>query len=403
VVSFASVSLFSDSLRAFLRPILPYLDDPTVSEVLVNAPTEVWFERQGRLHRADAVFTEDGLLAAARNMAQYVGRPLTDEQPRLDARLPDGSRIHVILPPIARRGTTISIRKFHQGGLTITNLIESGSLTPELARFLQACVITKRNLVIAGGTGSGKTTLLNVLSDLIPDGDRIVTIEDSAELQIRKPHLVSLESRPADRNGRGQVTLRDLLMSCLRLRPDRIIVGEVRGGEAFELLQAMNTGHGGTICTAHANSPLETLSRLESLCLLSGIELPLRAVRAQVATALHVVVVAARLADGSRRVTHVGEVLPLDHRGDYRVQDLFVFTQTGRDEEHVHGYMAPTGCLPTFRERLVADGFTDISPEFFDPRQYGYAPPPFFTAPDVPPERPRFAREDTNPGVDPDL
>ncbi|HEY3358056.1 MAG TPA: CpaF family protein [Polyangia bacterium] len=397
------MSLFSDSLRAFLRPVLPYLDDPTVSEILINAPAEVWFERKGRLQRAEATFTEDGLLAAARNMAQFVGRPLTDEQPRLDARLPDGSRIHVILPPIARRGACISIRKFHQGGLTIANLIESGSLTPELARFLQACVVTKRNMVVAGGTGSGKTTLLNILSTLIPDEDRIVTIEDSAELQIRKPHLVSLESRPADRNGRGTVTLRDLLMSCLRLRPDRIIVGEVRGGEAFELLQAMNTGHGGTLCTTHANTPLETLARLESLCLLSGVELPLRAVRSQVATALHIVIVAARLADGTRRVTHVGEVLPLDQRGDYRVQDLFVYTQTGRDEERVHGYMSPTGCLPTFRERLVAEGFSDITPEFFDPRMYGYPPPPFFTAPDEPPPRPRFAREDTNPGVDPDL
>ena len=395
------MTLFSESLRAFLKPILPYLDDPTVSEVLVNAPTDIWFERGGRLYRADVTFTEDGLLAAARNMAQFVGRPLSDESPRLDARLPDGSRIHVILPPIARKGTAISIRKFHQGGLSIADLIKSGSVTAELARFLQACVVAKRNMVIAGGTGSGKTTLLNVLADLIPDEDRIVTIEDSAELQIRKPHLVTLESRPADKNGRGQVTLRDLLMSCLRLRPDRIIVGEVRAGECFELLQAMNTGHGGTLCTAHANSPPETLSRLESLCLLSGVELPLTAIRSQVAAALDIVVIAARLADGSRRITHVSEVLPLDHRGDYRVQDLFVFTQTRRDAERVEGYMAPTGCLPTFRERLVAEGFTDLVPEFFDPRAYGYQPPRFFTSvEDV--GRPRFVRTDTHPGVEPE-
>jgi pilus assembly protein CpaF len=395
------VTLFSDSLRAFLRPILPYLDDPTVSEVLVNAPTDIWFERGGKLYRAEVAFTEDGLLAAARNMAQFVGRPLSEEAPRLDARLPDGSRIHVILPPIARKGTAISIRKFHQGGLSISDLIQSGSMTPELARFLQACVVSKRNMVVAGGTGSGKTTLLNILAALIPDEDRIVTIEDSAELQIRKPHLVTLESRPADKNGRGQVTLRDLLMSCLRLRPDRIIVGEVRAGEAFELLQAMNTGHGGTLCTAHANSPSETLARLESLCLLSGVDLPLRAIRSQVAAALNVVIIAARLADGSRRVTHVSEVLPLDQRGDYRVQDIFVYTQTRRDTEHVEGYMAPTGNLPTFRERLVTEGFTDIVPEFFDPRVYGYAPPRFFTSVEAI-SRPRFVRTDTSPGIDPD-
>ena len=390
------MTLFSDSLRAFLKPILPYLDDPSVTEVLVNAPDDIWFERGGRLYRAPTAFTEDGLLAAARNMAQFVGRPLSDDNPRLDARLPDGSRIHVILPPIARRGTTISIRKFHPGGFTITDLIQCGSLTPELARFLQACVVTKRNIVIAGGTGSGKTTLLNILASLIPDEERIVTIEDSAELQIPRQHVVSLESRPPDKNGRGQVTLRDLLNSCLRLRPDRIIVGEVRGGECFELLQAMNTGHGGTLCTAHANSPPETLSRLESLCLLSGVELPLTAIRSQVAAALDIIIVAARLADGSRRVTHVSEVLPLDRHGEYQVQDLFVFTQTRRDAAGVEGYMAPTGCLPTFRERLVAEGFTDLEPPFFDPRTYGYPPPRFFTAPRMP--DPRFVRADTSPG-----
>jgi pilus assembly protein CpaF len=376
---FPSMTLFSASLRGFLTPVLPYLDDPAITEIMINGPLEIWVEQGGLLHKTAARFTEDGLLAAARNMAQFVGRPLSEENPRLDARLPDGSRIHVILPPLARCGTVIAIRKFHPGGLTMDDLIRFGSITPEAARFLQVVVLHKQNLMVAGGTGSGKTTLLNVLSQFIPNDERILTIEDSAELQLNQEHLVPLESRPADRHGRHAVSIRDLLHSALRLRPDRIVIGEVRGGECFDLLQAMNTGHGGTLCTVHANSSLETLSRLESLALLADVGLPLRAIRSQVASAIGFVVCAARLRDGSRKLTAISEVLPLDQKGDYRAQDIFVFTQTrSAREEQVEGYLAPTGVSPSFREKLVADGFDDMAPSFFDPASYGLPAPRYF-------------------------
>ncbi|MHC4816135.1 MAG: CpaF family protein, partial [Planctomycetota bacterium] len=344
------MSIFSESLRAFLRPVLEYLDDPTVSEIMINGPDEVWVERRGCIERTPARFTDDGLLAAARNMAQFVGRPLSEEQPRLDARLPDGSRIHVVLPPLARCGTVVSIRKFHPGGLTVEQLIGYGSITREAARFVEVAVLTKRNIIVAGGTGTGKTTLLNVLSHFIPNDERIITIEDSAELQLTHEHLVSLETRAADHRDRGAVTIRDLLHSALRLRPDRIVIGEVRGGECFDLLQAMNTGHGGMLSTCHANSALQTLSRLESLALLADVGLPLRAVRAQVSSAVNLVVCSGRLRDGSRRITTISEVLPLDDKGDYRVQDIFVFTQLpGERSRQVAGQMAPTGLIPTFQ------------------------------------------------------
>ena len=373
------MSFFAESLRAFLKPVVPFLDDPEVSEVLINGPREVWIEKKGKLHKTEAVFSEEGLLAAARNMAQYVGRPLTDERPRLDARLPDGSRIHVVLPPVARRGTTISIRKFLAERLTPATLLEYGSLTPLMSRFLQACVQLEQNLVIAGGTGSGKTSLLNVLSSFIGEDERILTIEDSAELQLQQRHLVSFESRPPDKFGKGAVDIGDLLHSALRLRPDRIIVGEVRGGEAFHLLQAMNTGHGGSLTTAHANSPIDTLRRLESLCLLSGIELPLRAVRAQVASAVHLVVCCARLADGTRKITYVSEVLPLDSNGEYRVQDLFLWVQTGRTADGgILGHHAPTGLLPTFFSRFAAEGHGDLTAGLFHPAAHGLPTPPAF-------------------------
>jgi pilus assembly protein CpaF len=371
--------MFSESLRAFLKPVVPYLDDPNITEIMINGPDEVWVEQTGRLYRTNVRFTEDGLLAAARNMAQFVGRPLSDEHPRLDARLPDGSRIHVLLPPMARCGTVVSIRKFYPGGYTIDDLIRFGSLTPEVGRVLEVLVQSKKNVMVAGGTGSGKTTLLNVLSRFIPDDERILTIEDSAELQLSQQHLVPLESRPPDRHGRNAITIRDLLHSALRLRPDRIVIGEVRGGECFDLLQAMNTGHGGMLSTCHANSPLETLSRIESLALLADVGLPLRAVRAQVASAINIVVCGSRMRDGTRRLTAVSEVLPLSETGDYRAQDLFVFTQTGLDDSGmVQGYLAPTGILPTFQSKLVADGFDDMVEAFFNPATHGYPRPRHF-------------------------
>ena len=371
------MTMYSESLRAFLKPVLPFLDDESVTEIMINGPTDVWVERKGKLFKTEASFSEEGLLGAARNMAQFVGRPLSDERPRLDARLPDGSRIHVVLPPMAKSGTTISIRKFFRQRPTIDALLGFGSITPPMARLLNAAIITKANVVVAGGTGSGKTTLLNIVSSLIPDDERILTIEDSAELQLHQSHLVSFESRPPDKYGKGGVDMGDLLHSALRLRPDRIVVGEVRGGECFHLMQAMNTGHGGTLATTHANTPTDTLRRLESLCLMSSVELPMVAVRSQVASAIDLVVCCERLADGTRKVTHISEVLPLDERGEYRTQDLFVFTPVTRgDEDEVLGYHAPTGIIPTFVHRARAMGLTELTDAFFDPATYGVPPPP---------------------------
>jgi pilus assembly protein CpaF len=373
----SEMEMYDKSLRAFLKPVLHLLDDKAITEIMINGPNEVWIEKKGKLFRSDAKFTPEGLDAAARNMGQYVGRVLSDERPRLDARLPDGSRIHVVLPPIGRKGTTISIRKFFPGKLTIRQMVEFQSLTPEMARFVDACVQTKQNIVVSGGTGSGKTTLLNVVSSLIPNDERILTIEDSAELQLVQEHLVPFESRPPDKHGRGAITIADLLHSALRLRPDRIVIGEVRGGEAFYLMQAMNTGHSGSMCTVHANSPVDTCRRIESLCLMGEVEMPMVAIRAQIASALNVIICCARFQDGSRRLTHISEVLPLNDKGDYRTQDLFVYTITGKDSEgRIQGYHAPTGILPTFYDKLSAYGFPEMDEAFFDPATHGYARPP---------------------------
>ncbi len=371
------MTMYSDSLRAFLKPVLPYLDDESVSEIMINGPTDVWIEKKGKLTKTDAVFSEEGLLGAARNIGQFVGRILSDERPRLDARLPDGSRIHVVLPPIARKGTTISIRKFFKDKLTPQSLVNFGSITPQMIRLIEAAVMVKLNMLVSGGTGSGKTTLLNILSSLIPDEERILTIEDSAELQLQQSHLVPFESRPPDKFGKGEVTMGHLLMSALRLRPDRIVVGEVRGGEAFDLMQAMNTGHGGSMATVHANTPTDSLRRLESLCLMSGVELPMVAVRAQVASAINFIVCCERLQDGSRKTIAVSEVQPLNEKGDYRTQDLFLFIPVTKDDEgRILGYHAPTGILPSFLAKARAYGFEDLTDEFFDPRTYGVPPPP---------------------------
>nr|BDT31145.1 CpaF family protein [Myxococcus sp. MH1] len=375
------MTMYTESLRAFLKPVLPYLDDESVSEIMINGPTDVWIEKKGRLTKTDAAFTEEGLIGAARNMAQFVGRMLTEERPRLDARLPDGSRIHVVIPPIARRGTTISIRKFFKEKLTVQSLLKFGSLTPQMARLIEAGIATKLNMLVAGGTGSGKTTLLNIVSSLIPDEERILTIEDSAELQLNQTHVVAFESRPPDKFGKGGVDMGDLLHSALRLRPDRIVVGEVRGGEAFHLMQAMNTGHGGSLATTHANTPTDTLRRIESLCLMSGVELPMVAVRAQVASAINFVICCERLHDGSRKTIALSEVLPLNEKGDYRTQDIFVFTPVAKDEDdHILGYHAPTGIIPNFVAKAKAYGFSDLEDSFFDPATYGLPPPPTFHA-----------------------
>jgi pilus assembly protein CpaF len=371
------MSMYSESLRAFLRPVVAYLDDETVTEIMINGPEDIWIERKGKVSKTDARFSEEGLIGAARNMAQFVGRQLTDERPRLDARLPDGSRIHVVLPPIARKGTTIAIRKFFKDKLTPQSLINFGSITPEMVRIIEACVRIKLNLLVSGGTGSGKTTLLNILSSLIPDDERILTIEDSAELQLSQAHLVPFESRPPDKFGKGEVNMGHLLQSALRLRPDRIIVGEVRGGEAFDLMQAMNTGHGGSMATAHANTPTDSLRRIESLCLMSAVEMPLVAVRAQVASAINFIVCCERLQDGSRKTIAVSDVLPLNDKGDYRTQDLWLYVPVSKDAEgNVLGYHAPTGILPAWLPKARAYGFEDLDERYFDPATYGVPPPP---------------------------
>ncbi len=369
--------MYTESLRAFLRPVLPYLDDESVTEIMINGPTDIWIERKGKLTKTDAKFSEEGLIGAARNMAQFVGRQLTDERPRLDARLPDGSRIHVVLPPIARSGTTIAIRKFFKDKLTPQSLVNFGSITTDMVRVIEAAVRIKLNLLVSGGTGSGKTTLLNILSSLIPDDERILTIEDSAELQLSQAHLVPFESRPPDKFGKGEVNMGHLLQSALRLRPDRIIVGEVRGGEAFDLMQAMNTGHGGSMATAHANTPTDSLRRIESLCLMSSVEMPLVAVRAQVASAINFIVCCERLQDGSRKTIAVSDVLPLNDKGDYRTQDLWLYIPMSKDANgNVLGYHAPTGILPGWMAKARAYGFDDLDEKFFDPLTYGFPPPP---------------------------
>jgi len=371
------MSMYSESLRAFLKPVLAYLDDDSVTEIMINGPEDIWIERKGKLFKTEARFTEEGLMGAARNMAQFVGRPMTDERPRLDARLPDGSRIHVVLGPIARKGTTVSIRKFFKDKLTPDSLVKFGSITPPMLRLIEAAVRIRLNMLVSGGTGSGKTTLLNILSSLIPNDERILTIEDSAELQLNQEHLVPFESRPADKFGKGEVNMGHLLHSALRLRPDRIIVGEVRGGEAFDLMQAMNTGHGGSMATTHANTPTDSLRRIESLCLMSSVEMPMVAVRAQVASAIHFIVCCERLQDGSRKTIAASEVLPLNEKGDYRTSDLWLYVPVTRDEEgNVLGYHAPTGVLPSFMAKARAYGFTDLDESFFDPATYGVPPPP---------------------------
>lgn len=373
------MTMYSESLRAFLRPVLPYLDDEAVTEILINGPADVWIEKKGKLIKTDAHFSEEGLLGAARNMAQFVGRVLTDERPRMDARLPDGSRIHVVLGPVARKGTTISIRKFFKDRLTMDALVRIKSVTQEMSRFLEASIHLKQNMIVSGGTGSGKTTLLNIIASLIPESERILTIEDSAELQLNQVHLVPFESRPPDKYGKGAVDMGDLLNTALRMRPDRIVVGEVRGPECFHLMQAMNTGHGGSLSTTHANTPTDTLRRLETLCLMSTVDLPLVAVRAQVASAIHLIVCCDRLYDGTRKVTSISEVLPLNDKGEYRTQDLFVFTAVGREEDGtVLGYHAPTGIVPHWIAKARAYGFADLDEKFFDPATYGLPPPPIY-------------------------
>lgn len=349
---------FSATVRSFLSPISQFLDDPAVTEIMINSPEEIWIEKNGKLQKTSAVFpSPEALMSAVNNISQFVQRRINDENPRMDARLPDGSRIHVILPPCARQGICLCIRKFSKDALTVERLIDFGSLTSDALELLKICISLKKNIIVSGGTGSGKTSLLNAISSLIENSSRIVVIEDSAELQLQQTHVLSLESKAPDRHGKGEVSIRDLLHSTLRLRPDRIIVGEIRGGEALDLLQAMNTGHGGSMGTVHANTPIDALSRLETLTLFSGVELPLKAIRAQVVSAIDIVIQTSRYRDGSRKVSHIAEVLPLGDNEDYNVRNLMEFIyETGKDGR-VIGSLDPVS-KPTFLDEIINEGLT---------------------------------------------
>ncbi|MGE3856487.1 MAG: CpaF family protein [Dehalococcoidia bacterium] len=340
-----------------LGPLEPLLRDDSVSEVMVNGPHSIWVERAGRLSRSVRRFRDDDHLARViERIVGPLGRHVDEASPMVDARLPDGSRVNIVIPPAAPRGATITLRKFARQRLTADDLVRIGTLSAAAAEFLQACVAAGLNILVAGGTGTGKTTLLNVLSSYIGDAERIVTIEDPLELQLQQPHVVSLEARPPSIEGTRQITQRDLLRNALRMRPDRVIVGEVRGGEAFDMLQAMNTGHDGSIGTVHANSPRDALSRVENMVLMAGLDLPDTAVREQIASAVQLLVQITRMPDGSRRVTHVTEVAGMEGHM-VTLQDLFLFQVDGRAEDgRISGALVATGLQPHFLDRFERAG-----------------------------------------------
>jgi len=335
-------------------PIEPLLADESVSEIMVNGPKKVYVERRGKIARSDVSFqNDDHVMRIIDRIISPLGRRCDESQPMVDARLPDGSRVNAIIPPISLSGPVLTIRKFAKTPLTVDDLVRFGTLTPELIEFLRACVHSRLNIVVSGGTGSGKTTLLNVLSSFIPPDERIVTIEDAAELQLRQEHVITLEARPANIEGKGQITIRDMVINTLRMRPDRIVVGECRGREALDMLQAMNTGHDGSLTTLHSNGPRDTLARLETMVLMAGMELPLRAIREQISSAIDLIIHEERLRDGSRKVVSVSEVQGME--GDVIVmQDVFQFEQTGIEEGRVLGRLRATGIRPKFMPKLEA-------------------------------------------------
>ncbi|HXH10811.1 MAG TPA: CpaF family protein, partial [Alphaproteobacteria bacterium] len=326
-------------------------------EVMVNAPDEVYFERDGVILRSDVRFRDSNhIMRVIERIISPLGRRVDETTPYVDARLPDGSRVNIVIPPIVPKSPTITIRKFRADRLAMQDLVEIDSLTAEMADFLRACVRLRLNILISGGTGSGKTTLLNALSAYIPPTERIITIEDPTELKLQQPHVVSLEAKPPSIEGRGEVTQRDLLRNALRMRPDRIIVGEVRGPEAFDMMQAMNTGHEGSVSTIHSNSPRDALFRLENMVLMAGFDLPVRVIREQIASAIHLIIQIARFADGTRRVTHLSEVVGMEGQV-VTLQDIFTFQQEGVDTNgRILGELRSTGIRPSFAERFATAG-----------------------------------------------
>lgn len=343
-------TVFESSIKNFLGPIWALLQDEKVTEVMINSHDEIWVEIRGKIHKTDAKFKdEDALRSAVNNIAQSVGRRINDEEPRLDARLPNGYRVHAVIPPCSRKGTTVAIRKFSKTQFTFKDYITIGAMTADAAQFLDICMKLGKNILVSGGTGSGKTTLLSVLSNRIPKGQRIIVIEDSSELQVEYEHVVFFETQMADETGAGEVSIRDLLKSSLRLRPDRIIVGEVRGGESLELIQAMNTGHKGCMGTIHANTAEDALVRLEALAQGADSQLSEKALRHQISSAIDIVVQISRYSDGSRRLASISEVLGFDASGAYDVRGVFELSRLVKQPDgKLKGEIEPTGHLPTF-------------------------------------------------------
>lgn len=342
-----------------LGPLEDLLADESITEIMVNGPSQVYVERAGKLELTDCNFINDASVSLIiERIVSPIGRRIDESQPYVDARLADGSRVNAVIHPLSLIGPCITIRKFSKDPFSVQDLINFGTLTPEIAEFLRVCVVLRKNIIVSGGTGSGKTTLLNVLSSYLPDDERILTIEDAAELRLTQQHIVRLEARPANIEGRGEVSIRDLVRNSLRMRPDRIVVGECRGPEALDMLQAMNTGHEGSLTTIHANTPRDALARLETMVLMSGLDLPIRAIREQVASAVHLVCQISRFSDGSRRVSRITEISGLE-QDLITLQDIFEFKQTGLDSEgRVQGQLRATGAVPTFIEEIAVRGIS---------------------------------------------
>ncbi|MCE9614535.1 MAG: Flp pilus assembly complex ATPase component TadA [Lentisphaerae bacterium] len=352
-----------------LGPLEDFLADPDITEIMVNGPNHVYFEKKGKLVRSSQTFmNDDSVLAIIERIVSPLGRRIDESQPYVDARLPDGSRVNAIIHPLSLIGPCLTIRKFSKTPFTAPDLIRFGTMTAEMAQLVDVCVKLRKNIIVSGGTGSGKTTLLNVLSSFLPPDERIVTIEDAAELRLPQEHVIPLEARPPNIEGRGAITIRDLVRNALRMRPDRIVIGECRGGEALDMLQAMNTGHDGSLTTIHANTPRDVISRMETMVLMSGVDLPVRAIREQIAAAIHLIVHISRVSDGSRKVTRITEIVGLEGT-QVTMQDIFEFRQTGVEKDgRVKGTFHPTGAVPTFLEEITARGLR-IDHGIFDPQR----------------------------------
>jgi pilus assembly protein CpaF len=353
--------IYAESLANLLAPIGPFMDDASVSEIMINGPDQIFIERQGRLELTGCRFASQGaVLAALRNVAQFAGTFFDERFPILEARLPDGSRVEAVLSPIAQAGPVVSIRRFSRTTMTLDRLVELGAMTPDAAAALAAMVAGKCNIVVAGGTGSGKTSLLNVLAACVPGGERVLVLEDTREIEVARDHIVYLEARKPDEHGAGAITIRDLFRASLRMRPDRIIVGEIRGAEALDMIQAMVSGHGGCLATLHASHPRDTLTRLETMCMMSDVAMPLPAIRMQIGSGIDLIVQVSRLMDGSRKITHLTELVAFDvDTGKYELRDLFVRTYDGLDQDgRVQSELRATFVLPEFLPRLHEHGVT---------------------------------------------